>query len=304
MARPIHITEDIKQKILTDVKERLDKEPIVRAFKYEKGFTYETDMKATIVYSPIAWFKTRLIVDTQPKEVGWHGVCRRSDDGSSTYYIDDIMVYPQNVTGASIDPDPKEYTDWMNSLDDNTFNNLRFHGHSHVNMSVYSSSVDDKFRSDRISQLNEDDFYIFQVFNKRGDIHSEIFDCLNNVLFENQDIETFVDCDDMEVWDSYITIAKLLYTTDMSLFQDICDLYNDGGVNEFLDAAKSMVKEEVPKIPPAKGFTSKKKPEQRYHTKYNFDDEYDVYEDEQYDSEYQQILHDPYGYWDGSSYLK
>lgn len=256
MARPIKITEEFKRKIVEDVKRQLEN-PVMRRFSYEKTVEYEEERTASLVYSPVAWFKTRLLVDIQPKEVGWHGICRRDETYPTTFYIEDIVAYPQRVTGASINPDAAEYTEWMNGLDDYTFNHLRFHGHSHVNMAVYSSSIDDKFRKDRLSQLSENDFYVFQVFNKRGEIHSEIYDYRENIFYEDKDIDTLVECDSFDQWDSYVAVGKLLRDIGTDLLGEICNLYTEGNVGEFLANVDANVKEDRPKygsIKTAPGF--------------------------------------------------
>lgn len=245
MAKPIKLNEMVRASIVDDFIKKLESARLTATgFKYEKSFSYEDKRHATIVYSKAAWYKTVMIVDTQPKEVGWHGICRRDSEDPSTFHIEDIILYPQKVTGTTITPDEVEYTEWMNGLDDDTFNNLRFHGHSHVNMGVFSSGTDEKFRNDRMSQLQDDDFYVFQVFNKRGEIHSAIYDYLNNTLYENDDIETLVECETMDIWDDYVRIGKMLRGIDYDKLAEVAALYDAVGMGEFLDDAAQSVKEE------------------------------------------------------------
>lgn len=289
MAKPIKFTGEIRASILQDFIAKLDAARMgTTGFKYERTAQYDDDRKATIVYSPTAWFKTMMLVETQPKEVGWHGVCYRDKDLPNEFYVEDIIIYPQKVTGITITPDPTEYTDWMNGLDDETFNHLRFHGHSHVNMAVFSSGTDEGFRNDRMSQLKDDDFYVFQVFNKKGEIHSAIYDYQNNTLYENNDISTEVECDSMDVWDFYKAMAKLLrkFSGNATEFEQAVQMYAEAGMNDFLDEVDSAVKEDshVPTTWQQAGNkqTGGKKSSKKSKAK-----------------DYAGVAEDPFGVWDG-----
>lgn len=248
MARPIRMTRDIQEACLQDFMKALSDARMTGAgFKYEKKFSYEGKKKATVLYTKEAWYKTIMLIETQPKEVGWHGICHRDESDPTTFIVSDILVYPQAVTGATINPDPVEYTNWMNGLDDDTFNHLRFHGHSHVYMQTSPSSVDMTFRSDRLSQLQEDEFYVFQIMNKRGEISSEVYDLANNILYDTGDVDTLVDCDDMKIWDTYKNIGKILQTCKVEEIQPAIDVYMSSGMNEFISGVSNLVKEEKPK---------------------------------------------------------
>ena len=61
----------------------------------------KSDDKASVVFSPIAWLKMQALIAGFSSEVGWYCTARRSEDeDDDTYFIDDILVYPQSVTGA------------------------------------------------------------------------------------------------------------------------------------------------------------------------------------------------------------
>ena len=249
MAKPIKMTPEIQQQCILDFTKRLAEARMTgRGFEYKKTFEYEVDMKAKVHYTQKAWYKTIMLVETQGKEVGWHGVCRRDPNDDTRFVIEDIIVYPQAVTGATITPDPKEYNLWMEGLDDDTYNNMRFHGHSHVNMAVSPSGTDMTFRSDRLGQLGEDDYYIFQIFNKRGEISTEVYDYRNNILYESKDVDTVVDCGDgdMKMWETYKTVGKMLLASSVEDLQPAINLFKEAGTAAFLEEAKALVVEHKP----------------------------------------------------------
>ena len=85
--------------------------------------------------------------------------------------------YPQKVTGATVNTDQEAYAKWMQELDDETFNSLRFQGHSHVNMGVSPSSTDIENQGRIVSQFGSaDHFYIFMIWNNSMDFSARVFD--------------------------------------------------------------------------------------------------------------------------------
>ena len=165
------------------------------------------DRKATVYFTDVAWFKMQTLIMNTDKEIGWHGVAKRGDDPEKDeYIISDIVIYPQTVTGATVNTDQAEYENWLNDLDDNTFNNLRMQGHSHVNMGVSPSSVDLDLYEEFLERMTPDMFYIFLIYNKRGDKMVKVYDLRKNLLFETADVT-------VEILDSGLGLAKLF--TDM-----------------------------------------------------------------------------------------
>lgn len=249
MAKPIKMTDDIKKQCLEAFIKQLNDERMAKGtFEFKKTVTYDGKKECEVVYSEQAWYKTLMLIEENPKEVGWHGICRRDEEDPAIFYIDDIVVYPQEVTGSTITPDTIEYTEWMNGLDDNTFNNMRAHVHSHVNMGVTPSGTDNTFRKDRLSQLGDEDYYIFQIMNKKGEINSEVYDFKNNIMYESKDVKTLVTCAcEMDEWDAYKTIGSLLMACkSIGELQPILELFENAGIREFLTGAKDLVKEVKP----------------------------------------------------------
>lgn len=147
---------------------------------------------ATIIYTNKAWAKTRILLDHFQKEVAWHGVTERLEDG--TYRISDILVYPQEVTGASVEMDTGEYAKWIGeNWEDERFDHLKMQAHSHVNMSVTPSSTDIQHQKEILSQLGPEDFYIFIIFNKSLFFEAWIFDKKSNSCYETKLISMMVE---------------------------------------------------------------------------------------------------------------
>ena len=176
------------------------------------------DRKATITFSAQAYMKIFALVHTYSTEVEWHGVVERT--AADAFYIKDVLIFPHKVTGATVISDQTEYEKWLDALDNDTFNVLRFHGHSHVNMGVTPSGVDMTYRHNILNNFGtpsatSDLFYIFLIFNKKGDISGEIYDLQNNALY-----------------------SKSTNTDEINIVVEDCDWLTD-----FLDEAKRVVTE-------------------------------------------------------------
>ena len=176
------------------------------------------DRKATITLSAQAYMKIFALVHTYSTEVEWHGVVERT--AADAFHIKDVLIFPHKVTSATVISDQTEYEKWLDTLDDNTFNALRFHGHSHVNMGVTPSGVDMTYRYNILNNFGtpsetSDLFYIFLIFNKRGDISGEIYDLQTNAL-----------------------CSKSTTADEIKIVIEDCDWLTD-----FLDEAKKVVTE-------------------------------------------------------------
>lgn len=160
--------------------------------------------KATVYFTELAWLKMQTLIREFDKEVAWHGIAKRGEDTSKDeYYITDILVYPQEVTGATVNTDQGKYQMWLMSHDDEVFNNIRMQGHSHVNMGVTPSGVDTSLYDRILEQLDDDMFYIFMIWNKRKEKTIKIYDLAKNILFDTSDVT-------VEILDDGTGIEKFL----------------------------------------------------------------------------------------------
>ena len=146
-----------------------------------------TGQKAVVWFTPDAYTKMIALIQDSDKEVAWHGIAQRLES-SGHYVISDILVYPQEVTGATVNTDQEEYERWMMDLEDDVFNNLRMQGHSHVYMDTFASATDLEHQAKIIKQLEGDMFYIFMIWNKKFKFTAKIYDLKINTLFEPGDV--------------------------------------------------------------------------------------------------------------------
>lgn len=182
---------------------------------FTKTFSIDKKRTATVYFTSEAWTKMVVLIQEFSKEVAWHGLASRIEsEDHDEYMVYDILVYPQEVTGATVNTDQEGYEKWLMSNDDDVFNNIRMQGHSHVNMGPTPSAVDITHQEKILEQLEDDMFYIFMIWNKSFKRNIKIYDLQKNVLFEDSDVE-------VKIFDSGI------------------------GLDEFINNAKEMVKDKV-----------------------------------------------------------
>lgn len=147
--------------------------------------------KVKVLFTEKAWVKMQTLIKNFSTEVAWHGLAARGKKPFE-YIIYDILVYPQEVSGATVTTDQSEYEKWLMGLGDREFNNLRMQGHSHVEMSPSPSPKDRVLYNSITEQLGNDMFYIFLIWNKQGDGFIEIHDRRENKVFHSSDITVSV----------------------------------------------------------------------------------------------------------------
>lgn len=186
MARVLNPTKEQIESIVTQFKSDMDKGKLdINATNFKVEFNLQKlDKKAVIDISELAWKKMKSLITECSKEVAWHCLVTKENN---FYHIHDVLVFPQVVTGSTVNSDETEYTNWINSLDDYEFNELRCHMHSHVNMGVHPSSVDTTYQNSVIQ--NEPNFYIFMIWNKREEAWATIVDVQDNIIYFDEDIE-------------------------------------------------------------------------------------------------------------------
>lgn len=187
MSKRIKLTSSEIEGIVKSVREKLEAAVSTDGDITVSEKTKNTDERATICFKPMAWAKMCQIIHGFDTEIGWHGIVKRI--GDYKYLIEDILVYPQLVTGVTVEMDEDTYDQWLVELSENEFNSLRMQGHSHVNMGVTPSGTDLDGNKKILSTLGDDMFYIFMIWNKKLERNIKIYDMKNNILFENEDID-------------------------------------------------------------------------------------------------------------------
>lgn len=208
MSKPIKMTPENLLEIRKEFEEALKGLKLSDGkISFSKTFG-NTQRKAKLYFTEMAWLKMLTLVREFDKEVAWHGIAKRGDNpAEDSYVISDILVYPQEVTGATVNTDQEKYQLWLMNHEDEVFNNIRMQGHSHVNMGTTPSSVDTSLYDRILEQLDDDMFYIFLIWNKRNEKTIKIYDLEKNVLFETADVTVQV-LDDGTGIESFMKSAK------------------------------------------------------------------------------------------------
>lgn len=199
------IKEQIKTKLIekynsttfmnTDVVDiKVDIKELLEAYIAEKHL-----IEPNIFITPGAYVKMRKLVDDTSTEIGWYGIVTKYPGLNEVYVIEDIIVYPQRVTGATCVQDDDKMFEFEMSLTTEQVNHKRFHGHSHVNMGVTPSGVDEQFYQDILSQVN--DYFIITVTNKRNEYTVRFYDVANNILYSDLPIRVLEDSGNaLDIW--------------------------------------------------------------------------------------------------------
>lgn len=187
--KPIFLTNEAKDKIRQEFEKKLlnGMHDGTFSFTYNCNSSNEGE-KAYIYYTPEAFTKTLALITAYDSEVAWHCLARRLDDGPNMFEIYDVLVYKQHVTGSTVNTDQNEYVEFLGQLSDDEIINMRGQCHSHVNMGTGPSTVDLDHQRKMVEMYGHDGFYIFQIWNKKLETHSYIYDLENNVYYEDKDI--------------------------------------------------------------------------------------------------------------------
>ena len=199
--KPIRLCKEDKEKIIEEVRQKLDKDPLAGGkFEYSTSFYYEKGKdfkKPTIKFTSTAWNKMRKLVEMFNKEIGWQGLIKRISD--KEWLIYDILVYKQKVSGVTVDTDDDDFNKFIveawGLVDIEAGESPNFQGHSHVEMSVSPSTVDLNDQATRMKGMTEG-YYVFTIQNKKGDSSWWIYDFDNNVMYDTKEIEIEVEGDE------------------------------------------------------------------------------------------------------------
>lgn len=216
MSKPIYMTPAMREEVLREFAEQLDSINLLGGkIKYETSYYWpkekdengkEIPDQITVRFSKQAQIKQEALIREFTTEVGWHGVAHRDPEDQKVFHIDDIIVFPQEVTGSNVTPDQAAYSRWLMQLPDDQFNFCRYHGHSHVNMGVSPSGTDDRWQADTLKRMRgegmsaeeqrtfveamgENAFYIFMIWNKRGEVNVKVYDLMTNHFYEDKEVQ-------------------------------------------------------------------------------------------------------------------
>ena len=217
MSRPLFYNDpSYIDEVLAKAKEQLTNSPI--GFE-TKAITIDLESskeRAELIFTPTAWLKMKALVDAFSTEVEWHGLVRRASKNS--FVVEDILNFAHEASGATVTSQQEAYNKFLDSLSDDVFDKLKFHGHSHVYMDTSPSCVDMRYRKNVVSNTGMpteeyDEFQIFVIWNKRNEYEAQIYDLTNNILYGKKDIDVHVAMEDGTTLESFIEEAKKLVTT-------------------------------------------------------------------------------------------
>lgn len=189
MAKPMYMTDDVRRQLLEMFAEKLRKTTKIDDGKVtiSQEFVWDGDEdRVSVKFTPNAFAKMVMLLQNFETEVAWHATVDRI---GKAFVIDDIFVYPQEVSGATVNTDQEAYDKWTMTFDADQFNRMRAQGHSHVNMSVSPSAVDLTHQEKIVNMLTDQDFYIFMIWNKRLEWFMKVYDATTNTLYETADID-------------------------------------------------------------------------------------------------------------------
>ena len=243
MAKIIQLTENEFVALRAEFEQALK---LIKVSDGKVNFTKQFssfDRKALLYFTAEAHEKMQALVQGFDKEVAWHGVAERfDDDGKDGYLITDILVYPQTVTGASVDMDVDEYDKWIrDNAEDERMYRLRMQGHSHVNMGVTPSTTDLKHQSDILRMIPKTGFYIFIIINKRNDWNVKIYDLKKNVLFEEKDVSVHILPE--EETGEPVVISGVSEKEERALREALRKMRSEERTKDFVAEAKKMVRD-------------------------------------------------------------
>ncbi len=140
--------------------------------------TTEEVIDPTIYITADAYIKMITLIQEYDTEVAAHFLVRNID---RQYIIRDVLIFPQTVTGITADGVDIDYQTWLHNIPEEQFKELRGHVHSHVEMDVTPSGVDEHYYTGLMSQVP--DYYLTMVINKKQDYHIRLYDVTNNILY-------------------------------------------------------------------------------------------------------------------------
>ena len=235
----ITLTEEDKAELIARFSAQLDNTRGIEKISFDlKPKTTQEGKHVRLNFTAMAWFKMRSLVNHCTTECAWHGIVVPSED-RKTFTVTDILVYPQIVAGATVEQDDTDnaYEIWHQALPTPAYNSLRMQGHSHVNMAANPSGVDTTMYNNMLQTLSANSYYIFMITNKTGNIWVNIYDLLNNIIYENNDVMITVDDIEDYAWfkDMKDNFIKTTTTSSTKDYSDYFGLVGSHRVHDNMD---------------------------------------------------------------------
>lgn len=250
--KKLKISQEEQNNFLSEISKRLAKSFKAKGIDSLSIEDLKADLKKfpenikqpKIYITASAYVKMLEYVRQSPVEISWHGLVHR-DIEKNIYVVYDAIIFPQINSATTTTADEEGFAKWqMDLITDMNFpiEDLRMHGHSHVNMNVFSSGVDDQYQEDLLHKVEDGDYYLFMIFNKKQDICVLLYDYVQNILFETADVFLDVIADDgkeiatqvaYEIQENCKKAPELIKTKNnystkkASEYYPVCDYFGD-----------------------------------------------------------------------------
>ena len=215
--KPIKLTEDMRLLVFQDMVKKLEEQMDSYGFNstdasitIKTSFVQTAKEKVVISYTQQAYLRMRELVQFFDTEVAWYGLVEQIDP--LHYKVYDVKVCKQYVNGTKVDTEDEDVLEFFNSLTDEEAEHMHFQAHSHVNMSTSASGTDVQNQEDMIANLGGKGFYIFQIWNKKDDISTYLYDLDNNIFYDRKDVVIDIEGVDDFLLTVYDLVQKKTYT--------------------------------------------------------------------------------------------
>lgn len=213
--KPIKLSEEMQIELFQKFFEKFKEEINNIAFNTDSAsINIKTNIsevakeKVRIIYTQEAFLRMQALVDFFDTEVAWYGLVERLSEKEFRVY--DVKMCKQYVNGAKVDTEDEDALEFFNNLTDNEAEHLHFQAHSHVKMSTGASGVDIQNQTDTVKNMGNSGFFIFQIWNKSGDINTYLYDLDNNVFYDRKDVVIEIEDALGTIDDFLVSIADLV----------------------------------------------------------------------------------------------
>ena len=111
--QPIKMTDEIIRDVMQEFYSRASVLGNLQTdkFSFNKSFSKPAKDAVEVNFTLEAYHEMCALIDHFSTEVAWHGLVKRLD--KTHFQITKILIYPQKVTGATVNTDQEEYTKWL-----------------------------------------------------------------------------------------------------------------------------------------------------------------------------------------------
>lgn len=169
---------------------------------YKRHEREESELKEPkVVMSKQMFAELATLVKSQNDEIMLFGVVEKLQPQG--FKIVEWLIPPQtDNTGAFVTTHDEEYPKWLMSLPREQRSKIRVHLHTHPKMATNPSGVDESTINEKVQDI--DDFYLRMIVNHKLEVHLDIFDIENHLLYEERMIYVLDSIDDAII----LTLSK------------------------------------------------------------------------------------------------